>query len=65
VVESPKLILSAPPGGKLPKDMTPDERRAWANAIFDAMASQRPVVEAAGVYLRQRGERGSGTGSPG
>jgi hypothetical protein len=32
------LVLAAPPPGKLPKDMSDDERRAWAKAIFDAMA---------------------------
>ena len=50
--ESPKLILSAPPGGKKVCEMTDEEIRAWADAIFDQMKAQRPVVEAAGQYLR-------------
>jgi len=62
---APKLILSAPPSGKKVTEMTADELRAWADAIFDAMAGQRPVVEAAGDYLRRKAQRGPGAGYEG
>jgi len=52
--ESPKLILSAPPGGKKVSEMTDEEIWAWADAIFDQMKAQRPVVEAAGHYLKAK-----------
>ncbi len=54
---SPQYILSAPPGGKKPNEMTEDEIRAWADSIFDFMLAQRPMVEEAGRYLRERRQR--------
>jgi len=34
--------------------MSVAERKAWADAIFDELAQQRPVVEEAAAYLRDR-----------
>ena len=39
--ESPQrrlLIMAAPSPGKLPKDMSDDDRRAWARSIVEQMA---------------------------
>ena len=32
------LVMAAPPAGKRVKDMSDEERQAWADQIFDAMA---------------------------
>jgi len=51
---APKMILTRPPGGKRVNDMTDDEIYAWAKAITDFMQVQRPIVDAAGAYLRAK-----------
>jgi len=44
---APKIILSAPPHGKKPNEMTEAEIGEWADAIFDQFEKERPTVEAA------------------
>jgi len=51
----PQIVLSAPPHGKKPNEMSEDEIGAWADSIFDFMEAQRPIVDAASAYLK--GER--------
>jgi hypothetical protein len=51
---SPRLILSAPPGGKKVKDMTDEEIYDWARSITNEMKDQRPAVAKAAKFLKAK-----------